>query len=96
MPSWNVYIVQCADQSLYTGVAIDVATRIAQHNAGRGAKYTRARLPVELVHIETDMDRQTAQRREHAIKKMQRIDKLNLIDPEFHLKLVPPNENQNS
>ena len=83
MSSWNVYIVQCADQSLYTGVAINIEARIAQHNAGQGAKYTRARLPVELVHVEKDMDRATALRREHTIKKMQRADKLGLIDPNF-------------
>lgn len=72
---WYVYIVRCADRTLYTGVAKDVAARVAAHNAGRGAKYTRARLPVKLVHSEEAPDRGAALRREHAIKSLPRAAK---------------------
>jgi predicted GIY-YIG superfamily endonuclease len=65
---WHVYIVRCADDTLYTGVARDLTARVATHNSGRGAKYTRARLPVQLVYEETAADRSAAQRREHQIK----------------------------
>lgn len=77
---WHVYIVQCVDQSLYTGVAKDVPTRVEQHNAGRGAKYTRGRRPVKLVYIESVDDRSAALRREMAIKRMERAAKRKLID----------------
>jgi putative endonuclease len=76
---WHVYIVRCADCSLYTGVAKDVEARVYQHNAGRGAKYTRSRRPVELVYHEPADDRSSALRREHAIKKMQAAEKVSLI-----------------
>ena len=69
---WHVYIVRCADRTLYTGVAKDLAARIAAHNDGRGAKYTRQRLPVKLVYAEAAVDRSAAQRREHAIKRLPR------------------------
>lgn len=72
---WYVYIVRCADRTLYTGVARDVHARVAAHNAGRGAKYTRARLPVKLVYHETAADRGAALRREHAIKCLSRAQK---------------------
>ena len=55
--SWHVYIVRCADRTLYTGVAKDLPARIAAHNDGRGAKYTRQRLPVKLVYSEAAADR---------------------------------------
>lgn len=67
---WTVYIVRCVDQTLYTGIARDLCQRIAQHNAGTGAAYTRARRPVILVHQEPAPDRSTAQRREAAIKRL--------------------------
>ncbi|MEZ5562784.1 MAG: GIY-YIG nuclease family protein [Gammaproteobacteria bacterium] len=67
---WHVYIVRCADQSLYTGIARDLDARIGQHNAGTGSAYTRSRRPVELVHCEPAEDRSAAQRREAAIKRM--------------------------
>lgn len=76
---WHVYIVQCADQTLYTGVAKDVDNRVCQHNAGRGAKYTRGRLPVELVYREPAEDRSTALQREYAIKKWPTARKFGLI-----------------
>lgn len=72
---WYVYIVRCADRTLYTGVAKDLAGRVAAHNEGRGAKYTRARRPVRLVYSEEAADRAAAQRREHAIKSLTRAAK---------------------
>lgn len=77
---WCVYIVRCADGTLYTGVARDLESRIGEHNAGRGAKYTRGRLPVELVYAEARADRGAAQRREHAIKRLPRAAKRALVD----------------
>ena len=73
-----VYIVQCADDTLYTGWAVDVAARIKVHNAGRGAKYTQARRPVRLVYSEELPTRAEAMRRERQIKKLPRIKKLAL------------------
>lgn len=72
---WFVYLARCADGTLYTGVARDAPGRIATHNAGRGARYTRARLPVTLVHAEPARDRSTALRREWAIKQWTRAEK---------------------
>jgi putative endonuclease len=76
---WFVYVVRCRDGSLYTGVSVDVDARISQHNAGRGARYTRSRLPVRLVHTERKRSRSTAQSREAAIKALPRRDKLKLV-----------------
>ncbi len=70
MSEWYVYILRCADNSLYTGVATDLAARVSAHNAGKGAKYTRGRRPVVLVYQETAVDRAAAQRREAEIKRM--------------------------
>ena len=67
-----VYIVRCADGTLYTGWTTDVARRIAKHNAGRGAAYTRQHGPVTLVYREELPDRSAAMRREAAIKKFDR------------------------
>jgi putative endonuclease len=79
MPEWYVYILQCADQTLYTGVATDIAARTATHNAGKGAKYTRGRLPAVLVYQEKAGERGPALKREHAIKKMRAETKRELI-----------------
>ncbi len=76
---WLVYIVECSDNTLYTGVATDIEARLAEHNAGRGSKYTRARLPVELVYSEKTEDQGSALRREYSIKQMRAADKRNLI-----------------
>jgi putative endonuclease len=73
-----VYLVRCRDGTLYTGVTNDVAERIAAHNAGRGAKYTRSRLPVTLVYREPTKGRGPALRREHQIKRLSRAAKLML------------------
>lgn len=76
---WSVYLVRCGDGSLYTGVATDLPARLIAHNAGRGAAYTRGRGPVELVHVEPARDRSAALRREAAIKRLSRAEKLLLI-----------------
>ncbi len=81
MARWFVYVVRCADDSLYTGISTDVAARIATHNSGRGARYTRARLPVQLVHVENKRSRSTALKREAAIKALPRDQKLTLFLP---------------
>jgi putative endonuclease len=78
--SWFVYILRCGDGSLYTGITDDVEKRLAAHRAGKGAKYTRARLPVELVYHETFETKEEALRREHAIKQMTRAQKMKLIE----------------
>ena len=70
---WFVYLARCADGTLYTGVARDAAKRLAAHNAGRGARYTRARLPVTLAHLEPARDHSAALRREWAIKQWTRL-----------------------
>lgn len=74
-----VYVLECADNTLYTGWTIDLDKRIKVHNEGKASKYTRARLPVKLVYLETFDDKITAQRREWEIKQMSRKDKLMLI-----------------
>jgi putative endonuclease len=79
MVGWYVYIVRCSDGSLYTGITRDVESRVSLHNAGRGAKYTRARRPVELVYRETVGDRGAAVRRECAIKRLRPVAKKKLI-----------------
>lgn len=73
--SWFVYLVRCADDTLYTGIATDVERRVAQHNSGAGAKYTRARRPVSLVYCEEAADRSAASKRECRIKHMTRHEK---------------------
>ncbi|MGL5069526.1 MAG: GIY-YIG nuclease family protein [Sarcina sp.] len=75
-----VYILECADGTLYTGWTNDLEKRVRVHNSGKGAKYTRARLPVKLVYNEEFEDKISAQKREYAIKKMKRSDKLKLIN----------------
>ncbi len=78
--SYSVYIVQCNDNTLYTGIAKDVNKRIDEHNnSDKGAKYTRVRRPVELVYEEKLEDRSSASKRENAIKKLTRKKKLDLI-----------------
>jgi putative endonuclease len=73
-----VYIARCSDDTLYTGWAVDVAARLAVHNAGRGAKYTRTRRPVTLLYSEELPTRAEAMRRERQIKRLPRARKLAL------------------
>ncbi|MEA3417986.1 MAG: GIY-YIG nuclease family protein [Campylobacterota bacterium] len=77
---YYVYIVRCADDTLYAGIAKELERRIDEHNASdKGAKYTRARRPVVLVYYEAYSDRSSASKREYEIKKMSRIEKKCLI-----------------
>jgi putative endonuclease len=78
-PAHFVYIALCADGTLYTGYTNDVAKRIAAHNAGEGAKYTRSRRPVRAVYAEACASKSEALKREARIKKLRRAKKLRLI-----------------
>ena len=75
-----VYILQCADGTLYTGWTTDLERRLHAHNSGRGARYTRGRRPVSLVYHEEQPTRSVAQKREAAIRRLSRVDKLKLIE----------------
>ena len=75
-----IYIVQCSDGTLYTGWTNDLDKRMKAHNEGRGAKYTRARRPVELVYSEIFDTKEEAMRREYVIKRMTRAQKIKLIE----------------
>ena len=77
--AWYVYILRCGDGTLYTGVTDDVERRLAAHRSGKGAKYTRGRGPLELVHTEELEDRSAALKREAQIKKLSRSQKLALL-----------------
>lgn len=76
---YQVYLLSCADGTLYCGIAKNAEARLKAHNAGKGAKYTRSRLPVKIVYTETVTDKSTALKREIAIKRMPREQKLALI-----------------
>jgi putative endonuclease len=80
--SWHVYILKCADSTLYTGIAKDLQRRLMQHNGAHagGPKYTRGRRPVSLVWSDEVPDRRTALQREAVIKRLRRNDKLLLIE----------------
>ena len=73
------YILKCNDNTLYTGWTTDLKKRLAAHNSGKGAKYTRPRLPVTLVYYEEFQTKQEAMRREYAIKQLSRSEKEALI-----------------
>lgn len=75
-----VYILECADKSLYTGWTVDLNNRLKKHNEGKASKYTRVRLPVKLVYYELFDNKIDAQRREWRIKKLSRNEKLQLIN----------------
>jgi putative endonuclease len=75
---WQVYILECSDGSLYTGIARDLEARISAHNNGSGAKYTRGRGPVKLLYQECATDRSAALRREALLKRLTRTAKLAL------------------
>jgi len=77
--SYFVYIVQCSDDTLYTGIATDVKRRVQEHNSSdKGAKYTKVRRPVKLIYSEESENRSSATKREIAIKKLSRAKKLEL------------------
>ena len=79
MKQWYVYILRCSDGTLYTGSTDDVARRAQVHNSGKGAKYTRCRIPVEVVYSEVCESYSAALKREYAIKQLSRKEKLKLI-----------------
>lgn len=76
---WYVYILRCGDGTLYTGITDDIPRRLAAHRAGKGAKYTRGRGPLELVYTEQLPDKSAALRREIEIKRLRRAEKERLI-----------------
>ena len=77
--NWQVYIILCSDDSLYTGITTDVERRFAQHLAGTGAKYFRSRSPRRIVYLESGHNRSSASRREVEIKRLRPADKRLLI-----------------
>ena len=78
--SHHVYVLRCADDSLYTGYTTDVERRVAEHDSGEGAKYTRGRTPVELVHVESFDSQSAAMSREYEIKQLSRSEKESLVE----------------
>ena len=78
--SWSVYLARCADQSLYCGIATDVGARIAAHDAGRGARYTRGRGPLTVLAVRRCRDKGVALSIEHAVKQLPRARKLALVE----------------
>jgi putative endonuclease len=78
-PKWVVYILECGDGSFYTGITNDLPRRIEAHESGKGAKYTRGRTPLKLIHSEKYADRSSASKREMEIKALSRLEKLNLL-----------------
>ena len=78
--NWQVYIILCTDNSLYTGITTDIERRLAQHGSARGAKYFRGRRPRRVVFLEGGHTRSTASKREAAIKKLARSGKDRLIE----------------
>jgi len=79
MSVWFVYLLECGDKSLYTGISTDVVARVKTHNAGKGAAYTRSHLPVKLVWSEKAKSESAAKKREAQIKRLTRLQKLELI-----------------
>ena len=77
--NWQVYMIVCTDESLYTGISTDAARRFVQHAAGTGAKYFRGHTPIRLVYLEEEHDRGTASRREAEIKKLRPVEKRRLL-----------------
>jgi predicted GIY-YIG superfamily endonuclease len=79
MKPWFVYILKCSDNSLYTGITNNLEERLKKHNRGIASKYTRSRLPVKIIYKEKKQNESTARKREAAIKKLSRKEKLNLV-----------------
>lgn len=77
--TWHCYLLQCADNTFYTGITNNLQKRIAAHNLGTASKYTRGRLPVQIVYSETHANRSSASKREAQIKRFSRAKKLDLI-----------------
>ena len=78
--NWQVYLIRCSDNSLYTGITTDIERRFRQHGAGSGARYFRGRKPVEVVYLENGHTRGSAAKREAAIKALSRAEKVLLTE----------------
>jgi len=76
--NWTVYILECGDKTLYTGIAKDINRRLKEHEEGKGAKYTKGRGPLKLIYTETYKDRSAASKREAEIKSLNKPSKLKL------------------
>lgn len=76
---WHVYIIECKDKTLYTGITTDIDRRISEHSSGKGGRFTRNRTPVKLVYKQQVPDRSAALKREAEIKQLKRKAKLDLI-----------------
>lgn len=76
---WYVYIIECKDKTLYTGITTDIDRRLTEHNSGHGGRFTRFRNPVKLVYCRKAENRSDALKQEAEIKKLKRNDKVNLI-----------------
>jgi len=79
MSGWVLYLLRCGDGTLYTGITNRLDERLEAHRSGKGARYTRGRGPLTLLHVEPCKDRSAALRREHAVKKLERTQKLLLV-----------------
>lgn len=77
--SWKIYIIECSDATLYTGITTDLDRRILEHETGKGARYTRGRGPLKLVYVEDCLNRSEASKRELQIKALSRAEKIKLI-----------------
>ncbi len=87
---WQVYILRCRDDTLYTGITNNLERRLQQHNQGVAARYTRSRRPVTLAYLETAKDRAEASRREAEIKKLSRRAKLEMTKKGVTIQPTPP------
>ena len=83
--SWYLYVVKCQDASLYTGITTDIPRRLKEHNSKKGAFYTKNKIPVELVYQEAIHNQSEARKREAAIKRLTREEKLELINDKSRL-----------
>ncbi len=90
---WSVYIILCTDNTLYTGITLDVFRRFKQHETGQGAKYFRGRQPKQLVYLEPGHNRSTATKREIDLKKLSRLEKAKLIESDSNKLAEFLNEN---
>jgi len=77
---WKHYVLRCSDGSYYSGSTTDLRRRVYEHNQGKGSKYTRSRLPVNIIYFESYPDRSSAQKAEAAFKKLRRIQKEDFIN----------------
>lgn len=83
-PMWTLYIIRLNDNSLYTGITKDLNRRMKQHSEGKGSKYVRTRLPLEVVHTEEYENRSKASKREAEVKKMSIVEKEKLVNGDFY------------